>query len=174
MSDLRKILNQRMLLIRHDEESGGIMASDQGGYILTHKEFLEITEGLNKFFECYDDKEIERYNQESDERRARQQLEQAVKGKGNRKAIAGSVYLIRAENGLYKIGKAKSLKNRLQPFTVHFPMKWELVTSFHANDYSAAEALLHEKYASKRDVGEWFRLSDEDVEYIKRIQDGQL
>jgi hypothetical protein len=79
-----------------------------------------------------------------------------------------------AENGLYKIGKAKNVSTRMQPFSVHFPMKWDLVYSFKSNNYSHAEELLHAKYADKRDVGEWFRLTDADVEYIKGIKDGTL
>lgn len=94
--------------------------------------------------------------------------------KPKRNGTSGYVYLIRAENGLYKIGKAKNVTTRLQPFSVHFPMKWELVHSFKADDYSVAEAELHVAYADKRDVGEWFKLAPEDVEYISGIQDGQL
>lgn len=86
----------------------------------------------------------------------------------------GFVYLIRAENGLYKIGKAKNVSTRLQPFSVHFPMKWDLVHSFRSNNYSDAEKNLHGVYAEKRDIGEWFKLSEEDVNHIMAIQDNQL
>lgn len=96
------------------------------------------------------------------------------KKKQPRGGVIGFVYLILAENGLYKIGKAKNIDTRLKPFTVNFPMKWELVYNFKSNDYSAAEMKLHEVFADKRDVGEWFRLSPEDVEYITSIQDGAL
>jgi Cft2 family RNA processing exonuclease len=99
---------------------------------------------------------------------------QAEKNGKKKKSENGSVYLILAENGLYKIGKAKNVTTRLQPFSVHFPMKWELVHSFQCNNYSETEALLHQKYADKRDVGEWFRLEPADVDYIVSIQDGQL
>jgi hypothetical protein len=92
----------------------------------------------------------------------------------SRNPVVGFVYLIRIETGLYKIGKAKDMTKRLQPFGVLFPMKWELVYQFKSNDYSAAEARLHHKFAEKRDIGEWFRLTADDVEYIKGIKDGQL
>jgi hypothetical protein len=54
----------------------------------------------------------------------------------NYKKENGWIYLIRAENGLYKIGKAKDVEKRIYPFSVHFPMKWEMVCSFETNDYS--------------------------------------
>lgn len=86
----------------------------------------------------------------------------------------GSVYLILAENGLYKIGKAKVVSERLKPFSVNFPMKWDLLHSFISNDYNIAETTLHQTFSDKRDIGEWFKLASEDVEYIKSIQDYQL
>lgn len=105
---------------------------------------------------------------------ARRVREAEPKKKPMRVTASGFVYLILAENGLYKIGKAKNVTTRLKPFTVSFPMKWELVHTFQSNDYSTAEAQLHEMFSDKRDVGEWFRLSTEDVEHIKSIQDGGL
>jgi T5orf172 domain. len=101
------------------------------------------------------------------------QQEQRTKA-GLKPGMNGFVYLIEAENGIYKIGKAKDINKRLQPFSVRFPMKWSLVHYFASKDYSAAESSLHRRYASKRDVGEWFKLSKVDVDYITRIQDGQL
>jgi hypothetical protein len=100
--------------------------------------------------------------------------ERSKYGSVKKKSVSGYVYLILAENGLYKIGKAKNVSTRLQPFSVHFPMKWELVYTFQSDDYSKAEAQLHSKFADKRGVGEWFQLESDDVEYIKSIQDGQL
>ena len=91
-----------------------------------------------------------------------------------RKLVSGIVYLIAAENGLYKIGKAINLGKRFRTFSVHFPMKWKMIHSFRSRDYTAAEAALHEMYKDKRDVGEWFRLSNDDVAYIKTLTDFAL
>lgn len=87
---------------------------------------------------------------------------------------SGYIYLIAAENGLYKIGKAKDLGKRLKPFSVNFPMRWELIHSFRSDDYSRAESRLHKRFTSKRDVGEWFRLSPSDIAFITSLQDGSL
>jgi hypothetical protein len=111
------------------------------------------------------------------ETRVRQEVVRVQRSAGaasSRNPVIGFVYLIRIESGLYKIGKAKDMAKRLQPFSVLFPMKWELVYQFKSNDYSAAEARLHNKFAEKRDIGEWFRLTADDVEYIKGIKDNQL
>jgi hypothetical protein len=122
------------------------------------------------------EKKLEQARQEYKEvesRREQAQQNQRAKD-GLKPGMIGFVYLIRAENGLYKIGKAKNISRRMQPFSVSFPMKWEIVCYFQSEDYNAAELKLHRKFASKRDVGEWFRLSPADVAHITGIQDRQL
>ena len=125
-----------------------------------------LTERAKRKIDAYYSGELEEW--------ARQERQAEKDNRKSARNDAGSVYLILAENGLYKIGKARNISTRMQPFSVHFPMKWEMVYSFKSNNYSQAEAVLHEKYADKRDVGEWFRLSADDVQYIKGIKDNQL
>lgn len=94
--------------------------------------------------------------------------------RGLTEGMDGFVYLIKAENGLYKIGKTKNVSKRMQPFSVSFPMKWELIHYFQSLNYTAAEQALHKKYADKRNTGEWFELQPEDAAYIIGVKDGQL
>lgn len=88
--------------------------------------------------------------------------------------VKGFVYLVKLENGLYKIGKTKHLSERMKVFAVSFPMKWELYYSFLSDDYTRAEKTLHTEFADKREVGEWFRLTQRDINSITAIKDGQL
>jgi hypothetical protein len=158
---------------QYDDVSGGVYAVDQGGYLLTREELKDLHEGVLAFLGFHGDDAVEEYNTEIDEKRERRMKEEAEQAKP-RRAVPGYVYLICAENGLYKIGKAKDIKKRLNPFSVKFPMEWKLVHSFHSDDYSSAEEELHWQYHDKRAVGEWFKLEHEDVEHITGIQDGQL
>jgi hypothetical protein len=121
------------------------------------------SDGLKKLVSSYLDGSLREKRKEISETKP------AVK-----KKLPGFVYLILAENGLYKIGKAKDVSSRLRPFSVTFPMKFSLVHSFHSDNYSLAEAKLHDEFDGKRDVGEWFRLDSKDVEYIVSIKDGEL
>lgn len=89
-----------------------------------------------------------------------------------RKTI-GFVYLIKS-NELYKIGKTKDLNSRTAFFGTIMPIEVELIHSFSSNQYSLAEAALHEKYKDFRKTGEWFALREEHIEEICRIQDGEL
>lgn len=86
----------------------------------------------------------------------------------------GYVYLVKLENGLYKIGKSKHLSTRMSVFAVSFPMKWELYYSFLSNDYTVAEKTLHMNFAEKRQIGEWFSLDQRDVNSIMAIKDFEL
>lgn len=86
----------------------------------------------------------------------------------------GYIYLIKLENGLYKIGKSKHLAQRMEVFAVSFPMKWELYYSFQSTDYTMAEKALHAWFSKKREIGEWFRLNDRDVKSITMIKDWEL
>lgn len=86
----------------------------------------------------------------------------------------GYVYLIKADNGMYKIGKTQNLNRRIFEFGVKIPMRTELLHSFESDDYTAAEDALHRKYAEFRDHGEWFALTESCVSEICAIKDGEL
>lgn len=82
---------------------------------------------------------------------------------------SGYVYLLKSENGHYKIGKAKNPDNRLKTFTVKLPFKVEYVCTIQTVDMRELEQALHEQFAAKRIDGEWFDLATEDIEYIKEM-----
>jgi len=79
----------------------------------------------------------------------------------------GYVYLLRADNGLIKIGKTKSLKNRLDHFTVKLPYELHLIGVVKSERYGEIERELHDRFHNKRKRGEWFDLSEKDIEAIK-------
>jgi hypothetical protein len=67
---------------------------------------------------------------------------------------------------MYKIGQSKCLTSRLCEFNV-FPGYWELVWFIESDNSRSLETEFHRKYADKRVIGEWFKLTDEDVKEIK-------
>lgn len=87
--------------------------------------------------------------------------------------IKGHIYLVEAL-GLYKIGKEKNKTSRTNHFHTIMPVEVKLIHSFCSNDYSNAEKILHKKYSHLRQKGEWFSLSNEEVNEICSIQDYQL
>jgi hypothetical protein len=85
------------------------------------------------------------------------------------KVYNGYVYLIKAATGLYKIGRTKSLNDRFSFFKNNLPFEVELIHTISAVNYKSAEKELHERFAPKRENGEWFRLTQEDVNLIEAI-----
>jgi predicted GIY-YIG superfamily endonuclease len=79
----------------------------------------------------------------------------------------GIIYLLKSEGKLYKIGCTVNLRQRLATLRSEcrrlFSEEIELVHYFPCRSMALAENFLHEKYAEKRVMGEWFKLEDEDV-----------
>jgi hypothetical protein len=78
------------------------------------------------------------------------------------------VYLMHDEStGLYKIGKSYNPSNREKTLCAQIP----LLRLLHKTESRTPnmEKSLHKKYANKRVRGEWFNLTQEEVEYIKSL-----
>ena len=86
-----------------------------------------------------------------------------------KKQHPGYVYLIRAENGYYKIGRAKNYQERIERLEVKLPFSIEPLHILQCVDMVESERALHIKFQDKRVNGEWFALTPEDVEYIKNM-----
>lgn len=83
----------------------------------------------------------------------------------------GYVYVARAENGLHKIGRSKNPEDRVRGFAgAIMPFIIELVHTIPSNDYVQAEKLLHQRYAHCRRVGEWFDLSERDLDKLLDVR----
>lgn len=80
----------------------------------------------------------------------------------------GIVYVVREEYGTVKIGKTISLLRRFATIDTQIPYKIELLLSIETNDIHSLEAHLHQRFASKRVKGEWFRLTDQDIKDLLR------
>lgn len=78
-----------------------------------------------------------------------------------------AIYLVRAENGLTKIGIAISPRRRLVSLRADSPLPLELIHMAAVGDAERIEAELHTEFAAQRSHGEWFRLTEEDVASIR-------
>jgi hypothetical protein len=76
--------------------------------------------------------------------------------------------------GRYKIGvTTQSVHDRVSAIARGLPSEPQLVTTIKTQDCYGLESTLHDRYGGKRLKGEWFALSNEDVEYIKEIAIGE-
>jgi hypothetical protein len=94
----------------------------------------------------------------------------AKASKPNRKqSRAGFVYLLKSETGHYKIGRTIDPKSRSKTFGIQLPFAVEFLAVIPADDMISLESELHRRFDEKRLSGEWFNLSDDDIEYIKGL-----
>lgn len=96
---------------------------------------------------------------------------EAVIRKKRKKKLCEVVYLLLDPPGLYKIGRTADLNQRLRELKRLVPVPLSLVGAIVTDDAGQLERDLHEHFADKREQGEWFRLSDKDVEYFMACDD---
>lgn len=77
---------------------------------------------------------------------------------------AGWIYLLSDQLGHYKIGRTSNLNSRIKQLGTQPPFKIKLLCAFRAVNMSYFEEYLHENYEEYRMNGEWFSLSDEQVQ----------
>jgi hypothetical protein len=105
---------------------------------------------------------------EIERREKRIQKEQAKQVRRDRVG-AGYVYLIQSPTGYYKIGRTKNPDDRMRTFGIQLPFEVEYTCIIQTNDMYSLESELHARYTKQRVNGEWFNLTDVDVEYIKGL-----
>jgi hypothetical protein len=107
-------------------------------------------------------------HQQVEERRTRLN-ERLVRRKAENRY--GYVYVLKTFAGLYKIGKTRDLKKRLEGYAIIGDGAFELIHSFPCDDHHAAERLVHERLAHGR-VGqrELFNLSENEVVWLCSIK----
>jgi hypothetical protein len=149
---------------------GAFRISDSHGYVPTSEEFWTFVDHVARFYNVASDEDIQAHNR----RRYAEDIEryQAAahppRPAPKRRVEPGFVYLLKGQ-GYYKIGRAKDPHRRSETLAVQLPFPTEMVAHVHSPDYKALEAELHQRFVDKRLNGEWFDLSDEDVEYIKGL-----
>lgn len=85
----------------------------------------------------------------------------------------GYVYFIRNNEGYIKIGIATDVQKRLAQLQTANAHKLELVGAIPHIRYKDIEVRLHEQFADKRLLGEWFEISGDDVvQVLMEYRDG--
>jgi hypothetical protein len=90
-----------------------------------------------------------------------------------RKPKPGYVYLIKADNGMYKIGKAQRPDERIKALGIQLPYDVETIALIETPDAAGLEADLHAQFADKRLKGEWFDLVTADLDHLRRLAEEQ-
>jgi hypothetical protein len=80
--------------------------------------------------------------------------------------LRGYIYVVKTDNNLYKIGSAGNVEQRIRkmPFRVH------LVHIISTDNVYDTEMDLQERFRKSRLGGEWFRLTETQVQELKSIK----
>lgn len=81
----------------------------------------------------------------------------------------GYVYLVDSRAGYWKIGRSAVPVQRIGMLEVKLPYDLEVIALIETKNMYVLESRLHKKYAAKRAKGEWFRLTPEDIAFIKSL-----
>lgn len=105
---------------------------------------------------------------EHEEQMAELRREKAELEKLRQYSDYGYVYLFHdAETGMYKIGKSKNPDNRLSQVRTSTANNIVCFCTIETHEMTTLEAELHQQFATQRIRGEWFSLTDADVQCIK-------
>lgn len=79
-----------------------------------------------------------------------------------------NLYIIKCGDW-YKIGTAVDVAARLRGLQIGNPVELTLYKSYPVERSFAIEQVLHKTFSSKRGIGEWFKLSEDDLEHIDKF-----
>jgi hypothetical protein len=83
----------------------------------------------------------------------------------------GSVYLVRNDhNGMVKVGRSLNVEKRLKTLQTSNPFPLTLILTILTNDSPQVESNLHKIFRHKRVYGEWFNLSDQDIDLVLNLK----
>lgn len=77
------------------------------------------------------------------------------------------VYFIRESHGLVKIGKTVDIRRRISSLSSILPYNIEPILVIETPKADLLETYLHQFFIDKRVKGEWFDLSENDIEVVK-------
>lgn len=78
----------------------------------------------------------------------------------------GWIYIL-AGGGFYKIGRTEDPNRRLAQISPKLPFEVEVAHIFYSEDVIQEEADLHERFKHQHTNGEWFKLSEDDLKWLK-------
>ena len=168
-------LLSNVLYFHYDEGVDAIAVTDQGGFILQQSDFEQLVSEIYAWYDAAGEDFIERHNQARYEKLHGPKRVAAPpsppKPPKQHRMLPGEVYVVRADNGLYKIGRSSNAAARIKTLTVQLPYALELVHTVATADTVGLERMLHTRFAAQRKRGEWFELSSEDVAWLLAYSD---
>ncbi|MEG4109893.1 GIY-YIG nuclease family protein [Microcoleus sp. S13_C5] len=92
--------------------------------------------------------------------------------------LPGFIYLVQAVGtDKFKIGRAGDVARRIKELQTGSPLKIRYVYHAYVHNANLCEMELHNKFSKQREIGEWFALTQEDIEFcillMRLVQEGE-
>jgi len=138
----------------------------QNGRPLKRDEWERLRFAVNSFYQQTSDEEIEHIYESLRIAMTtiKEEMDRVLK-KGVETRQKGYIYFLRA-NSYVKIGRTNNIDRRMAQIQPRLPFKTQVFHVVETNDPVKYEHFFHDKFKDKRANGEWFELSDDDLEWI--------
>lgn len=166
-NDFSKIFPSAYFLKYVKELNGVAVVDGSFGIPLSGEEHRELIKLLSNFVNNYGDKldsDMEEIKEKILERENLSMNQPHYETE--KKKIKGYVYFVSC-NGLVKIGRTKNFKDRMDVYSVKSPFETKILHQIKTDDSVSLEKHFHTIFMDKRTSGEWFDLTDKDIENIK-------
>lgn len=154
-----------VIYLFQDQDSGGIVPA-HAGEVLSRADFEELIAALHRFYDNTTDAAITDINAATRTAMLNQRNQAIRKWPEKvhlRAQRRGVIYILKADNGLYKIGKTSNPNKRLPRLAIQLPYQITVVQTIWTDDIDDLESRLHLRFAAKRVQGEWFKLDAADL-----------
>lgn len=170
----QRIHHTHLITFDLDDHTARVMTSD--GILLDREWARSLIEQIADWYRSHTDAEIEEHNRHwqnwinsrpslDEEDYTMSTVNAPISGKD------GYVYILKSDSGFTKIGRTTDINNRMATFSVKLPYQVEFEHVIRTNNCVLLEAYLHGSFESKRIDGEWFDLSNEDIDAIRNLGD---
>jgi RNA polymerase subunit RPABC4/transcription elongation factor Spt4 len=153
--------NMSLLVIDMDQ----LALTYTSGLFVPKEEWIGIKHKIDRFYTTKTYEDIEKLNEiiAADKRREKSRLE-SLDGQGY-------IYLLKMLDAFFKIGLSRNPDHRIIGIGTGLPFTITKIHEFRCPKTNSIESMLHKLFEDKREKGEWFRLSQEDVEWLKSFED---
>lgn len=147
------------------QENGSMVIIDNRGYFVEEDDVIKIINCLSKSLENIDYDELKQRNKKLLKKETEEIFKREEKEIKSRKKTVGIIYFVTDDSNFVKIGLSTDFKSRFLSFQAINP-SIRTIHLIKSLDIVKTEKLFHEYFKLKRTKGEWFKLSQKDIDYI--------
>jgi hypothetical protein len=163
-------LNWDPYLVLPNSEVSGVEITTPYGFLPDIKMVNAMIKYL-KYLKRKGQRYIDEYNQQLSNKQKQQLIGDMFRvGENKRKTTSGYIYFLKCQEYV-KIGISKNPIERVEQVSLLLPFEITLLHVVRSKDIYTTEKEFHNYFSNKRVNGEWFKLSDEDVNVIREIKE---